>query len=87
MKKKRSKARLQQGGAFDVQDVRNLIVMEEEAVQENINRRSQPSFQRAPPTCSACHVKDKALSKCLRIWKIQTGKAFKASASGGEAYV
>jgi hypothetical protein len=62
-KKKQSRTQLQHGGVLQVQEAQNIIRTREEAIQEEI---TQPR-QRAPPTCSGCHIQGHTIRTCKNI--------------------
>jgi hypothetical protein len=62
-KKNQSRSQLQQGGVLQVQEAQNLIRAREEAIQVETTQVRQ----RAPPTCSGCHIQGHTIRQCKNI--------------------
>ncbi len=65
-KAKRTKKQLQTGGLLEIETARQLILARDNAIEQAETQRAlQP--QRAPPTCSGCHVQGHTIRQCRNI--------------------
>ena len=66
-KEKRTLKQIQHGGILEVRQAQQLILERDNAAEQERNEAVQRPRQRAPPTCSGCHIQGHTIRQCRNI--------------------
>jgi DDE superfamily endonuclease len=70
-KKRQRRSYIQHGGVLQVQDARNIITAVGEPIEHQDAEQDQQPQQRAPPTCSNCHIQGHRMTSCKQPRRIR----------------